>query len=244
MSKVYRLPYEHCLKDYTAWLQKQGREDEAKKMDLKRTVAKRTNFLTSYGGGGYGLQTTLAEEAVYLPLEECERIVEALFDTYPKMREHIGLYKQFILDTGVAVSLSGRIRVFEDVDSSDNQLVSKALRSGFNHLIQPTASDMLLSCAVVIEGAMDAAGLESILVSTVHDSLVVDVVQVELPKVHEICMGVLGNIPDILEMTWGQEFDSSWLHILPFTVDAEVGLNYLNMHKVEGSDPDWDSLLK
>ena len=244
MSKVYRLPYEHCLKEYTAWLQKEGRTEEAKKMDLKRTVAKRTNFLTSYGGGGYGLQTTLAEEAVYLPLEECERIVEALFDTYPKMREHIGLYKQFILDSGVAVSLSGRIRVFEDVDSNDNQLVSKALRSGFNHLIQPTASDMLLACAVVIESAMDEAGLESILVSTVHDSLVSDVVRDELPQVHEICMGVLNNIPEVLELTWGQGFDSSWLHTLPFAADAEVGLNYLDMHKIEGDSPDWNELLK
>jgi DNA polymerase I-like protein with 3'-5' exonuclease and polymerase domains len=243
MSRVYKLPYDHCLKDYAAWLQKEDREEEAKKMDLRRTVSKRTNFLTSYGGGGYGLQTTLAEEGVFLTLEECERIVEALFDAYPKMREHIGLYKQFILDTGVAVSLSGRIRVFEEIYSDDQQLVSKALRSGFNHLIQPTASDMLLTCAVIIEAAMREAGLESILVSTVHDSLVFDAVRAEMQKVHEIAMDVLNNIPEILEYTWGEEFDSSWLHILPFEADAEVGLNYLDMKKIEGNSPDWDALL-
>jgi DNA polymerase I-like protein with 3'-5' exonuclease and polymerase domains/uracil-DNA glycosylase len=138
------------------------------------TTHQTTNFLTGYGGGAYGLQTSLAESGVCVSLEECERIVDTLFDTYPALRRHIGLYKRFILDTGVAVSMTGRVRVLNDVFSEDNGIKSKALRSGFNHLIQSTASDLMLICMAVIEYLMREASLESILVSTVHDSIVVD----------------------------------------------------------------------
>ena len=247
MSKIFKLDYEQCTKEYQAQLQKQGKDAEAKKMDVWRRTSKMANFLTGYGGGAYGLQTSLAEDAVYLPLAECERIVEGLFDAYPKLREHIGIYKQFILDTGIAVSMTGRIRVFEDVYSEDRGLVSKALRSGYNHLIQPTASDMMLTCMAVIEGMMRQAQLESILVSTVHDSIVVDTVLGELPQVHEICMEVINNIPEVLELSWGPEFNSDWTRIIPFTGDAEAGKNYLDLYKIS-EDPitkkvDWDALL-
>jgi hypothetical protein len=40
MSRIYRLPYEQCVKEYVVQLQKEGRDDEAKKMDIKRRVAK------------------------------------------------------------------------------------------------------------------------------------------------------------------------------------------------------------
>ena len=247
MSKIFKLDYEQCLKEYAADLQKQGKLAEAKKLGLWRRISKTTNFLTGYGGGAYGLQTSLAEDAVYLPFEECERIVEGLFDTYPKLREHIGVYKGFILDTGIAVSMTGRIRIFEDIYSEDKGLVSKALRSGYNHLIQPTASDMMVTCMATIEAAMRYAKLESILVSTVHDSIVIDAVQAELPQIHDIAMEVVNNIPEVLELAWGPEFDSSWTRVVPFSGDAEIGLNYLDLLKVE-SDPqtkqvDWGALL-
>ena len=245
-SKVFAIPYEHFEKDYMAWLQRNNREKEAKDLNLKRSIGKTTNFLTGYGGGGFGLQNSLAEEGVYINLEECERIVEAFFDGYPSLRRHIGIYKRFIMDTGCAVSITGRVRAFEDVYSDDKSRSSKALRSGFNHLIQPTASDMMLCCMTVIENLMRQAQLESILVSTVHDSLVIDAKRDELPQVHEICDGVMNNIPEVMEMVLGHEFDSSWLHVVPFAGDAEVGANYYSAYKImadkQTGQVDWAAL--
>lgn len=206
-----------------------------------------TNFLTGYGGGAYGLQTTLAEVGVFLPLTECERIVDALFDTYPCLRTHIGKYKRFIMNNACAVSITGRVRMFEEVYSSDAGFVNKALRSGVNHLIQSTASDLMLLCMSVIEWLMREAGLESVLVSTVHDSIVVDAVRAELPIVHEICDSVINNMPEIIRTMMGDGYDASWLDVVPISGDAELGINYLDARKVV-SDPlsgavDWDALL-
>jgi DNA polymerase-1 len=246
-SRVFNTPYEHFEKTYMAWLQEHGREKEAKELNRKRSIGKTSNFLTGYGGGAFGLQSSLAEEGVYLPLEECERIVEALFDTYPGLRKHIGLYKRFIMNHGCAVSITGRVRALEDVHSDDGGRVSKALRSGFNHLIQPTASDMLLCAMTVAENLMRQAGLESVLVSTVHDSVVADVLRDEVPKVFEICDGVMNNMPEVMELVLGEEFDSSWTRVVPFAGDAEIGKNYLEALKIVPDkvtgNVDWDRLF-
>jgi DNA polymerase-1 len=198
--------------------------------------------LTGYGGGPLGLQTSLAQGGVYLELEECEDIIETFFDAYPALRRHIGLYKDFILKNGVAVSIFGRVRIFEEVFGDDREAKAKALRAGYNHLIQSTASDMMLVCLTVIERLMRDANLESMLVSTVHDSLVVDAKRSELPIVHEICDQVINNIPDVLKLFFGADYDDSWI-IAPISGDFEVGKDYLNQVKVSGANPDWDALL-
>jgi DNA polymerase I-like protein with 3'-5' exonuclease and polymerase domains len=244
-SKVYRIEYEKFQKDYWGWLQKNGKDKEAKDLESKRKVAKIVNFLTGYGGGPLGLQTSLAQQSVYLKIEECEDIIESFFDAYPSLRRHIGLYKDFILKNGVAVSIFGRVRIFEEVFSDDNESKSKALRSGYNHMIQSTASDMMLVCITVIEHLMRDMNLESMLVSTVHDSLVIDARRNELQKVHEICDQVINNIPEILSLFFGEQYDRSWI-ITPIEGDFEVGKNYLDQKKViadASGSVDWDRIL-
>ena len=91
---------------------------------------------------------------------------------------------------------------------------------------------------------MRDAGLKSILISTVHDSLLVDCVREELPIVHEIAMSVFTNIPDILETWIGDDVDLSWTRMLPFDGDSEVGKNYLDMIKLAHGYNDWADVFK
>lgn len=239
-SRLYKTDYEVFTKGYMEKLQAGGRADEAKKLDLKRKVAKTTNFLTGYGGGAFGLQTALANNSVYLPFEECESIIDRFFESYPVLAKYLSFYKKFIEDNAVACSVFGRIRVFEEVRGEDHKARAKALRSGCNHLIQATASDLMLICMSAIEGWMRQENLESILVSTIHDSLVVDAVKSELPKIHEIVDTVVNNMPDVLTASFGDTYDTSWM-ICPISGDAEVGTNYLDMAKLP-KVIDWDEV--
>jgi DNA polymerase I-like protein with 3'-5' exonuclease and polymerase domains len=244
MSRIFKMPYDHCIKDHVSALQKAGKDKEAKECELKRKISKTINFLTGYGGGAQGLQGTLAQDGIYQTLEECEAFLEAFFDSYPALREYLSYYKGFIESNGVAVSMLGRVRIFEEAGSQDNGLKSKALRAGCNHLIQATASDMMLCCICAIETLMRDAGLKSILISTVHDSLLVDCIREELPMVHEIVMSVFTNIPDVLETWLGQDVDLSWTRVLPFDGDSEVGKNYLDMIKLSHGENDWADVFK
>lgn len=239
-SRLYKTDYEVFTKGYMEKLQAAGRGDEAKKLDLKRKVAKTTNFLTGYGGGAFGLQTALANNNVYLPFEECESIIDRFFESYPVLARYLSFYKKFIEDNAVACSVFGRIRVFEEVRGEDYKAKAKALRAGCNHLIQATASDLMLICMTVIEGLMRQANLESILVSTIHDSLVIDAIRDELPQVHAIVDEVVNNMPGVLSALFGETYDTSWM-ICPLGGDAEVGKNYLDMAKLS-KVPDWDEV--
>lgn len=241
-SRIFRLPYEHFSKEYFKWLQDNKREREAKELELKRRIGKTVNFLTGYGGGAFGLQTTLANNQVYLPIEECENIIDKFFDSYPSLKKFLALYKRFILNNRVAVSLFGRVRILEEANSDDMELQSKALRAGCNHIIQSTASDMMLVALNVVEDLMEEAGVESIVVSTVHDSLLIDCIRDELPVVHDIVNPVLNNFNAVLPAYFGPDYDTSWM-IVPFAGDCEVGPSYYDTRKIPENDIDWDKLL-
>lgn len=240
MSRIFNLPYEQCTKEWTTELQNSGHAKEAKEYELKRKVAKTINFLTGYGGGAYGLQATLANDSIYFDIEQCEAFLEAFFESYPALKRYLSYYKRFIADNGVAVSISGRVRVFEDVFSENKEFVNKSLRAGCNHLIQATASDMMLILLCAIEGVMRAEGLRSMFCSTVHDSLVIDTLRSEAQQVHEIVQMVFSNVPEVMRQWWeGTNLDLSWL-IVPFAGDCEVGLNYYDVMRIPTGDVDWD----
>ena len=241
-SRIFNVPKDHFSKDHMKFLQTNGQDKLAKELDEKRSIGKTVNFLTGYGGGAFGLQNVLAMKSIYKKIEECEHIIEMFFSSYPSLRDMLQQYKRFILDTHVAVSIFGRVRIFEEVRGDDEEAKAKALRAGCNHLIQSTASDMMLTALFVIEAMMRAANLESILVSTVHDSLVIDCVREELPVVHQIVIDVLNNFPAVFKAVFGDDYDTSWM-IVPFTGDCEVGEDYLTTRKIPKKDIDWDKLL-
>jgi len=243
-SRIFKKPYETYTKGHMENLQKAGKGEAAKQLDLQRRIGKTCNFLTGYGGGAFGLQTTLANSKIYMQIDECQNILNSFFESYPKLRNYLGAYKEFVQETGVAVSILGRVRILDEVHSHDSEQSSKALRAGCNHLIQATASDMMLVCLNTIEHYMRAENLRSILVSTVHDSLVIDAVKSELPQVHEIVNTVLNNIPAVLKLAFGEDYDTSWM-IVPFAGDCEVGLDYKHANKIPAKgEIDWDALLK
>ena len=241
-SRIFSIPYEHFTKDHMKWLQEHKKHKEAKFLELNRTTAKTVNFLTGYGGGAFGLQNVLAMKGIFHDIDYCENIIKLFFESYPALRSLLQYYKRFILDNLCAVSVLGRVRFFEEASSEDGEIQSKALRAGCNHLIQSTASDMMLIALFVIEQNMRDAGLESILVSTVHDSLVIDGIREELDTVHDIVYGVLNNFPTVMQDVLGAAYDTSWM-LVPFAGDCEVGLDYLHTNKVPAKNPDWDKLL-
>lgn len=241
-SRIFNTAYEQFSKDHMRWLQEHDRDKEAKELSQKRNIAKTVNFLTGYGGGAFGLQNVLAAKSIYIKIEDCEAIIESFFASYPALQRFLMHYKHFILEKHVAVSIFGRVRVFEEVLGDDQEAKAKALRAGCNHLIQSTASDMMLLALVAIEDMMKEADLESILISTVHDSLLIDCIQDELPQVHDIVTTVLNNFPVLLPTMLGEDFDTSWM-LVPFTGDCEVGLDYLSAKAIPKENIDWHKLL-
>lgn len=241
-SRIFKVPYEHFTKEHMKMLQGKGKDKDAKGLDTQRNIAKTVNFLTGYGGGSFGLQNVLAAKSIYLDIKDCDHIINLFFDSYPALRDLLSYYKGFIEEQHVAVSMFGRVRPFPQAMSADPELKSKALRAGCNHLIQSTASDMMLVALMKIEELMREANLESLLVSTVHDSLLIDGVQEERDIIHDISSTVMDNFDLVLPDVLGEDYDTSWM-IVPFTGDYEAGHDYLHMRKVPKENPDWDEVF-
>jgi hypothetical protein len=89
---------------------------------------------------------------------------------------------------------------------------------------------------------MREAELDSILVLTVHDSILIDALKRELPQIHEIVSLVLNHMPEVFKEFLGRDFDTSWM-LVPFSGDSEVGNDYANMRGVPKENIDWDKLL-
>lgn len=245
-SKLFNISYDDFSEEKQLWMQDHGQDKLLKEMSLKRRIAKVVNFLTGYGGGALGLQNVLAAQQIYLPIEECESIIDNFFDNYPGLRDHIAYYKNFVLENALAVSLTGRVRLFPEVHSADRQIQSKALRSGYNHLIQTSASDIMLACLIAVERAMENEGLQSLLVSTVHDSLVIDAKRDELDVINDICGDVFSSIPEVMQLVYGEDYDTSWMFV-PLSGDRSCGASYLEERKIKADAAtgrvDWDRLL-
>lgn len=239
-SRLFKIPIDHFSDEYERWLQSTGRSDEAKKLKGHRKLGKTVNFLTGYGGGAYGLQAALALQGIYLQLEECEAFLESFFDTYPLLKTHIGYYKRFVLNHGLAVSMFGRVRILEEIYSDDRGQVNKALRAAYNHLIQASASDVMLLMINALERLMRDENLESVIVSTVHDAVVIDAIKDELPILHEIVDSVLNNMPEVLSLLLGDSYDTSWCHIVPFGYSASFGKSYGHEVNIPNTNVDWD----
>ena len=105
----------------------------------------------------------------------------------------------------------------------------------------------MLTCLNVLDGIFVDKGLQSLLVSTVHDSMVIDAKRDELPFIHEMCTAVVNNLPEIMPLVLGDEPDLSWMDVVPIQGDSEVGVSYYGPKKI-AADPqtggiDWDRLL-
>jgi len=100
----------------------------------------------------------------------------------------------------------------------------------------------MLIALMAIEDLMRQEGLESQLVTTVHDSLAIDTVRDELPAVHNIAYPVLNNFEAVMRGMFGDDYDMSWLTV-PIVGDCDVGPSYYDLRKIPESNIDWDKLL-
>lgn len=142
----------------------------ADKLKIDRKRAKAINFGVLYGMSVY----TLARD-LHISEEEAEKMLNSFFDQYVKLRQFIDRCRQQVQERKVSYTMLGRPRYFEMVDD-------KALREGFNHVIQGTAADWML----VIMRNLYRRGVKYI-INQVHDELVFEIPEDRLKE----CLSII-----------------------------------------------------
>jgi uracil-DNA glycosylase family 4 len=184
-----------------------------------RYRAKWTNWTLLFGGDEYTLHNTYR-----LPIEEARAIVKAYYERFPEILEFQEDTKRFLKANGFVESPLGRRLHLPDIYDKNQGRANKAQRTGVNMPIQGTASDILLMAIIIIGKRMRADKMKSLLVNTVHDSVVQDVYPGELFALKDLCEDSMENV-----VTYAPQYfpdvDLSWLRV-PLKADGEVGTHY------------------
>jgi uracil-DNA glycosylase family 4 len=184
-----------------------------------RYRAKWTNWTLLFGGDEYTLHNTYR-----LPLGEARAIVKAYYARFPEILDYQEATKDFLKANGFVQSPLGRRLHLPDIYDSNQGRQNKAMRTGVNMPIQGTASDILLMAIIMIGERMRAEQMASMLVNSVHDSVVLDIYPGELYAVHGLCVDAMEGVLEAAPKRF-PDVDLSWMQV-PLKADAEIGTHY------------------
>ena len=156
-----------------------------------RSVAKMINYGIAYGLSDFGLADRLK-----IPREEAQRFIADYFTAYPGIRRYTVEIRMLARDQGFVTTLLGRRRYLPELSARNGALRSAGERMAINMPIQGTAADGMKIAMVRLDAAMRERGLRSRMLLQVHDELVFETDEDELPALAELATEVMeGALP-------------------------------------------------
>ena len=177
-----------------------------------RQTAKAHTFAPLYGATGFG--RTPAEAEYYTHFTE----------KYQGIADwHSRLAKEAIA-TGRITTPSGRQFAFPDVRRNSRGRVTNFTQIK-NYPVQSFATADIVPVALLhIDKLLD--GMQSCVVNTVHDSIVIDVHPDEERRVIEVIQETNNSLPNLIAIRWGLTFN------VPLELEAKIGPNWLDTKDV------------
>lgn len=177
----------------------------------QRVRAKGINFGIAYGRGA----ASLAGE-FRISMSEANKLIDKWFKPMPKVKVFLNDWKNRPLQGKECKTVFNRIRKY--IITYDNK--THVQNESVNFPIQSTASDLTLFS--LIEISKRIKGLGNIVI-TVHDSIIIETTTLNAPKVRDIAVEVMRDIPKLFLKT-----------DVPFKADAEIGYKWGALQKFEG----------
>lgn len=183
---------------------------------ISRQEAKAHTFAPLYGATGYG--RTPAEAAYY----------EQFTDKYKGIaRWHRELAKEVLTFKRITTP-SGRQFSFKDVKRRQDGTVTNftAIK---NYPVQSFATaDIVPTVLIELDKRLDS--MQSLLVNSVHDSVVIDVHPDEEHQIISLIDGINTNLKSLIDDKFGINFN------VPLLLEAKIGVNWLDQQEVSTHD--------
>ncbi len=190
-SKVFNVPLEEVTRE-------------------QRSHAKTVNFGIIYGVSAFGLsnQTNLSRK-------ESADLIEAYYQTYPRLKSYIQEQIDFARDNGYVQTILGRRRYLKDINSQNAIVRGGAERNAVNAPIQGSAADIIKIAMINIHEKLISENWKSKMLLQVHDELVFDVHNDELEKIKPMIK---------------HEMEHAFKLEVPLDVDLGAGKDWLEAH--------------
>jgi DNA polymerase-1 len=179
----------------------------------ERSVAKMINYGIAYGLSDFGLA-----ERLKIPREEAHRFIEDYYVAYPGIRRYTVEMKMLARDQGFVTTLLGRRRYLPELTARNGALRSAGERMAINMPIQGTAADGMKIAMVRLDALIRERALRSRMLLQVHDELVFETDDDELPILAALAQEVM---------------ESALPLDVPLEVDLKVGSNWEQMDRYE-----------
>ena len=172
-----------------------------------RQVAKTHTFAPLYGATGYG--RTPAEAKYY----------EHFLQKYKGIARWHKVLANEAITKGAITTPSGRQFAFPDCTRRKDGSVSHFTQIK-NYPVQSFATADIVPL-VLVEVTKKLTHLKSIVVNSVHDSLIIDVHPTEVEDVTNVIKTIEGNLVSLMRTRWGIKFN------VPLKLDMKIGNSWL-----------------
>ncbi|MCS3529754.1 DNA polymerase I [Chryseobacterium sp. JUb7] len=176
----------------------------------QRSQAKTVNFGIIYGQGAFALA-----EQTGLSRTEAKQMIEAYFETYPKLKEYMAGQVSKAREMGYVETILGRKRHLKDINSNNFVVRGHAERNAVNAPVQGSAADVVKMAMIKIQKQLEDQNLQTKMLLQVHDELVFE------SPLNEI---------EIASKLIKTEMESALETQVPLLVELGVGNNWLEAH--------------
>jgi DNA polymerase-1 len=190
-SKLFKVPLEEVSK-------------------TQRSQAKTVNFGIIYGQGAFALA-----EQTGLSRTEAKQMIEAYFETYPRLKKYMGEQVQKAQELGYVETILNRKRHLKDINSANFVVKAHAERNAVNAPIQGSAADVIKLAMIKIDQRLTEQNLKTKMLLQVHDELLFEAPVEEVETVTQLIR---------------TEMESAFETKVPLLVEVGVGDNWLEAH--------------
>ena len=146
----------------------------------ERRAAKVINFGLIYGMSAFGVAQNLGIERV-----TAQAYIDSYFSRYPGVKRYMDATREKARSQGYVETVFGRRLWLPEMKSGAPVRRQAAERAAINAPMQGTAADLIKLAMVAVQDFLDKEQMKSMLIMQVHDELVLEVLENELPVVKE-----------------------------------------------------------
>ena len=175
-----------------------------------RSASKAINFGIMYGKGAYSLSKDIG-----VSVKEAEAFLRNYLDAFPKVSSYMEKTIADARECGYVSTLFGRRRALPELASNTHNIRASGERMARNTPIQGTAADVIKLAMVRVWRRLRDEKMESRLILTVHDELIVEAPEAEAEKAAAILR---------------EEMEGCVHYAVPLSTEVHQGKNWLEAH--------------
>jgi DNA polymerase I len=173
-----------------------------------RRVAKVINFGVIYGLSAYGLAQQLG-----IDTKEAAKFIAAYFERYSGVKKYLDRQIAETRESGFTTTLFGRTRQIPEINSPQQNMRGFAERTAMNTPMQGAAADLIKLAMIELDEKL-ADGFESRMILQVHDELLFEGPEKELPRLTKLVKNTMEGVHKLR---------------VPLLVETKSGLNWRDM---------------